>query len=241
MKFKIIIAAIIVISASIASAQTAQEAAKDIKFDKKKTSYTVGYRMGLEFAGRKGTEFELDINEAIKGMRDAAAKKDPTVSKEDMVLNFQNYEKKLKLKQLEEYKKLADKNKKRSDDFLKKNSRKKGIKELSSGIQYRVIEDGVGKHPTMDSEVTIHYRGSLIGTDNPDNYQEFDSSFVRGEPKTFKVKDVLKGWQEVLPLMRPGAKWQVFIPPELAYGIRGQGPIGPNEVLIFDINLLDVK
>ncbi len=238
MNFKITIAAILVLTASLS---LAQNKSKTIKFDKKKTSYTVGYRMGLEFAGRKGSEFELDVNEAIKGIRDAAAKKDPSVSKEDMILNFQSYEKKLKLKQLEEYKKLADKNKKRSDDFLKQNRRKKGIKELSSGIQYRVIEDGKGKHPTLDSEVTIHYRGSLIGTDNPDNYQEFDSSFVKGEPKSFKVKDVLKGWQEILPLMRPGAKWQVFIPPELAYGVRGQGPIGPNEVLVFDINLLDVK
>lgn len=239
MNFKLLLAGIIVITAIFASAQ--DKTSKDITFDKKKTSYAYGYRIGLEFLGKKGSEFELNTDEAIKGIRDAAAKKDPAVSKEDMVLNFQAYQKKMELKQLEAYKKLAASNKKRSDDFLKANRKKKGIKELASGIQYRVIEDGSGKHPTLDDEVVIHYRGSLIGTENPDNYQEFDSSFVRGEPKTIKVGSALKGWQEILPLMKPGAKWQVFIPPELAYGIRGQRPIGPNEVLIFDINLLSIK
>ncbi|MCF6252460.1 MAG: FKBP-type peptidyl-prolyl cis-trans isomerase [Methylococcaceae bacterium] len=239
MNFKLLLAGIIVISTTFVSAQ--DKTSKDISFDKKKTSYAYGYRIGLEFASKKGSEFELTLEDAIKGMREAAAKKDPTVSKEDMVLNFQAYQKKMEMRQLEAYKKLAASNKKRSDDFLKANRKKKGIKELASGIQYRVIEDGAGKHPTMDSEVVIHYRGSLIGTENPDNYQEFDSSFVRGEPKAIKINTALKGWQEILPLMKPGAKWQVFIPPELAYGIRGQRPIGPNEILIFDINLLSIK
>jgi len=236
MNFKLILAAAIVLLATLVSAQE-----KNITFDKKKASYAIGYRMGIEFVSRQGGEFELDVDEAIKGIRDANSKKEPTVSKEDMVLNVQGYENKMKQKQFEAFKALAEKNKKRADDFLAQNRKKKGIKELSSGIQYRIIEDGVGNHPTMDSEVTIHYRGSLIGVDNVDNYQEFDSSFVRGEPKTLKVKEVLKGWQEILPLMRPGGKWQVFIPPELAYGVRGQPPIGPNEILIFDINLLDIK
>jgi FKBP-type peptidyl-prolyl cis-trans isomerase FklB len=237
MNFKLLLAGVIVISASVVSAQEETK----ITFDKNKTSYAVGYRMGIEFVGRNGGEFELNVDEAIKGIRDAYAKKEPVVSKEDMVLNFQNYENKMKQKQLEAYKALAEKNQKRSDDFLVQNRKKKGIKELASGIQYRVIEDGAGNHPTLDSEVTIHYRGSLIGMEDANNYQEFDSSFVRGVPKTLKVNSVLKGWQEILPLMRPGGKWQVFIPPELAYGVRGQPPIGPNEILIFDINLLNVK
>lgn len=236
MNLKLLIAGIVVLSTSMVSAQE-----PSTKFDKKKTSYAIGYRMGIEFYGRKDGEFELDVEEAIKGIRDANAKKDPSVSKEDMVLNFQAYENKMKQKQLEAYKALAAKNKTRSDDFLKQNRKKKGIKELASGIQYRVIEDGSGKNPTLDSEVTIHYRGSLIGTEDVNNFQEFDSSFTRGEPKTLNVKSVLKGWQEIIPMMRPGGKWQVFIPPELAYGVRGQPPIGPNEVLIFDINLLDIK
>ena len=237
MKFKLILAGAILAASTWTVAQD-----EKITFDKQKASYAVGYRMGIEFLGRSGSEFELDVEKAIQGIRDAAAKKDPTVSKEDMVLNFQNYEMKMKQKQIEAIKKLADENKKRSDGFLVENRRKKGIVELPSGIQYRIIEDGKGSKPTMDSEVTIHYRGSLLGTEDVSSYQEFDSSFVRGEPKTFKVNSVLKGWQEILPMMRPGDKWQVFLPPELAYGARGQAPvIGPNEVLIFDINLLDVK
>jgi FKBP-type peptidyl-prolyl cis-trans isomerase FklB len=238
MNFKLILVVAITIASTFASAQ---DKSKELKFDKNKTSYAMGYQIGIGLYSKSESEFALNTEEVIKGIRDAAAKKDPAISKEDMVLNFQNYEGKIKQKQFEAFKALAEKNKKRSDEFLKKNRKKKGIKELASGIQYRVIEDGAGKHPTMDSEVTIHYRGSLIGVENSDNYQEFDSSFVRGEPKSFIVKEVLKGWQEILPLMRPGGKWQVFIPPELAYGVRGQNPIGPNEVLVFDINLLDVK
>lgn len=237
MKLKLFFTAALV---AMSSTTIAQE--EKITFDKAKTSYAIGYRMGIEFLSRKGSEFDLDVEQAIKGIRDASAKKDPTISKEDMVLNFQNYERKMKQKQLAALKKLADDNKKRSDNFLVQNRKKKGIVELSSGIQYRIIEDGQGSKPTMDSEVTIHYRGSLLGNEDVTNYTEFDSSFVRGEPKTFKVNTVLKGWQEILPMMRPGDKWQVFLPPELAYGGRGQPPvIGPNEVLVFDINLLDVK
>ena len=236
MNLKLILTGAALAISSLVSAQT-----ETITFDKDKTSYAIGYRMGIEFLGRNGSDFELNVEKAIQGIRDAAAKKEPSVAKEDMVLNFQAYEQKLKQMQLDTLKKVADANRKRSDDFLLNNRKKKGIKELASGIQYRIIEDGTGKHPNMDSDVTIHYRGSLIGTDDVNNFQEFDSSFVRGEPKTFKVNSVLKGWQEVLPMMRPGDKWQVFIPPELAYGPRGQGPIGPNEILIFDINLLDVK
>ena len=233
--FKLFLAAAVLITATMASAQD-----QEITFDKKKTSYAIGYQMGIEFLGRQGSELELDVEEAIKGIRDANAKKDPTVSKEDMVLNYKNYENKMKQKQFEAYKKMAEENKKRSDDFLKENRKKKGIKELASGIQYRIIEDGTGNHPTLDSDVTIHYRGSLIGMKDVNNYREFDSSF-RGEPKSFKVNSVLKGWQEIIPLMRPGGKWQVFIPPELAYGVRGQPPIGPNEILIFDISLLSIN
>ncbi|MBL4659655.1 MAG: FKBP-type peptidyl-prolyl cis-trans isomerase [Alcanivoracaceae bacterium] len=235
LNFKLFLAVAVLITATITSAQD-----KTITFDKKKTSYAIGYQMGIEFLGRQGSEFELDVEEAINAIRDAYAKKDPAVSKEDMVLNYKSYENKMKQKQFEAYKKLAEENKKRSDNFLIDNRKKKGIKELASGIQYRIIEDGTGNHPTLDSEVTIHYRGSLIGMKDVNNYQEFDSSFVRGKPKKLKVNSVLKGWQEIIPLMRPGGKWQVFIPPELAYGVRGQPPIGPNEILIFDINLLSI-
>jgi len=136
-----------------------------------------------------------------------------------------------------EFDKLAGANKAKSQQFMAENKSKKGIVSLPSGVQYRVIEDGTGsKKPTAQSEVTVHYRGSLA------NGLEFDSSFARGEPVSFKVNTVIKGWQEALPLMRVGDHWQIFVPPELAYGDRGQPPrIGPNEALVFEIKLIEVK
>ncbi len=241
MKIRLLFLAGLMFSGFFAWGQQTEISSKDIQFDKSKTSYAMGFQLGRDLAARKGTEFELSMDEVIKGVRDAYAGKEPAYAKEDLIKNMKAFEQKMRAKQIEMFKKLAEENKKRSEQFLAQNRKKKGIKELPSGVQYRVIEEGTGKRPTADSEVTIHYRGSILGKDNFDNLREFDSSFIRGVPRTFKVSEVLKGWQEVLPLMKVGAKWQVFIPPELAYGIRGQGPIGPNEVLVFDINLLDVK
>ena len=105
---------------------------------------------------------------------------------------------------------------------------------LPSGVQYRIIEEGEGSRPGMESTVKVHYRGSKI------NGHEFDSSFARGVPEEFPVNTVLKGWQEVLPLMKTGATWQVFVPPELAFGARGNPPVGPNEALMFDLKLVEI-
>ncbi|MCB1636338.1 MAG: FKBP-type peptidyl-prolyl cis-trans isomerase, partial [Xanthomonadales bacterium] len=118
---------------------------------------------------------------------------------------------------------------------LAENRSKKGVVVLPSGIQYRVIDEGNGARPTPTSEVEVHYRGSLVSG------FEFDSSFARNQPATFKIDQVLKGWQEVLPLMRVGDQWQVFLPPEMAYGDKGPRPIGPNQALIFDIKLISIK
>jgi len=130
----------------------------------------------------------------------------------------------------------GDKAKKAGEKFLAENKKKKGVKTLKSGIQYKVIKEGKGAKPTAADSVVAHYKGTLVdGT-------EFDSSYKRGEPATFGVGQVIKGWQEVLPLMAAGSKWQVFIPSDLAYGEHGAGgSIGPNETLIFDIELLEVK
>jgi FKBP-type peptidyl-prolyl cis-trans isomerase FklB len=136
--------------------------------------------------------------------------------------------------QAEALKTLADENQKASEDFLAANLSKNGIVALPSGIQYRIIEEGEGARPNMDSTVKVHYRGSKT------NGLEFDSSFARGVPEEFQVNSVLKGWQEVLPLMKTGATWQIFVPPELAFGQRGNPPVGPNEALIFDLKLIEV-
>ena len=130
----------------------------------------------------------------------------------------------------------AEANKKKGEDFLAANAKKEGVKTLPSGLQYVVLKEGTGKKPQATDEVEVHYHGTLIdGT-------VFDSSVDRGEPASFPVNRVIAGWTESLQLMKEGAKWRVFIPSKLAYRQRGAPPkIGPNETLIFEIELLHVK
>ncbi len=123
----------------------------------------------------------------------------------------------------------------RSEEFLKENAKKEGVKTLPDGLQYKVLKEGAGKTPSGSDVVSVHYRGTLVdGT-------EFDSSYKRGQPIEFPVNGVIKGWTEALQLMKEGSKWMLFIPSKLAYGERGVGPIGPNEALIFEVELLKVK
>ena len=134
-------------------------------------------------------------------------------------------------------KETGEANKKQGEAFLAENKKKEGVVTLPDGLEYRVIKAGSGKTPQVADTVTVHYRGTLIdGT-------EFDSSYSRGGPATFQVNRVIPGWREVLPLMQEGAEWQVFIPPELAYGERGMrgSKIGPHATLIFDIQLISVQ
>ena len=129
----------------------------------------------------------------------------------------------------------AEKNKKEGEAFLAANKKKPGVVALPSGLQYKVLKEGTGKSPKATDMVTVHYRGTLIdGT-------EFDSSYSRNEPATFEVGQIIPGWVEALQLMKAGAKWQLFIPSELAYGEQGAGPqIGPNSVLLFEVELLSI-
>ncbi len=132
---------------------------------------------------------------------------------------------------------LADRNQKEGDAFLAANAKKPGVKTLPSGLQYLVIKEGTGKRPAATDAVTVHYRGTLI-----DGTTEFDSSYKRGQPATFPLNQVIKGWTEGVQLMKEGAKYKFFIPPHLAYGPRGAGNIiGPNETLIFEVELLSVQ
>ncbi|WP_223787775.1 FKBP-type peptidyl-prolyl cis-trans isomerase [Marinicella meishanensis] len=226
-----------------AMAQNEQAVPKssDIQFDKAAASYAIGYRMGLQAAGREGSDFELDIEQAVKGLRDAATKKEPSVDREVMTAEYGKYQQKLQLFQREGFMEMATDNQKRSDEFLAQNRGKNGIKELASGIQYRVIETGAGRNASLDDKVKVHYSGKLIGTEVFDNYQEFDSTYKNGQPLEMDMTKIgMPGWREIIPMMKAGDKWQVFLPPEMAYGVQGQGPIGPNEVLVFDVHLLEI-
>jgi FKBP-type peptidyl-prolyl cis-trans isomerase len=124
----------------------------------------------------------------------------------------------------------------KGEAFLAENAKKEGVKVLPSGLQYKVIKEGTGKQPKKTDTVSVHYKGTLI------DGREFDSSYKRGEPAEFGVTQVIKGWTEVLQLMKEGAKYEVYIPWQLAYGAQGAGGlIGPNETLVFEIELLKVK
>jgi FKBP-type peptidyl-prolyl cis-trans isomerase FklB len=200
------------------------------KTEKEKLSYTIGHQIGQ---GLKQDGFDIDpavvgqaIGDVMKGAKPAL-----TVADMQAVLMASRE------KRLQARKALADKNLKAGQEFLAANKSKKDVVTLPSGLQYKVVKAGAGDKPRPEDTVTVHYHGTLIGG------TVFDSSVARGQPATFPVKGVIKGWQEVLPLMPTGSKWQVVIPAELAYGPNGApgGKIGPNEVLIFDIELIGIK
>ena len=199
------------------------------KTDKQKFSYTAGYQIGQNL---KRQNLDLDSKTFSQGVQDAISDAKPRLKTEEMQAAVQSQQK----KDMEKKEVLMNKNLEAGQAFLEANKKKDGVIALPSGLQYKVITEGKGKQPKSTDSVVAHYRGTLI------NGTEFDSSYKRNEPATFPVAGVIKGWQEALPLMKEGSKWQVFIPADLAYGPRGAGAaIGPNEALIFDIELLSVK
>ena len=207
-------------------------AAQDTTTEKGKLSYAIGFEIGSDFIDKK---MDVDVATVIRGIQDGVAKRQPAVPVDQMRAAVEKVRQELVGVVQTKMEQAARENKSKSDKFMAENKIKKGIVVLPSGNQYRVIEEGTGKRPLKNSEVTVHYRGSLTSG------QELDSSFVRGVPAKFKVDAVLKGWQEILPMMKVGDHWQLFLPPEQAYGLRGNGPIGPNEALVFEIKLIDVK
>ena len=217
------------VAISFAVTAFGKEPATGLKTDKQKFSYTVGFQLGQNL---KRQNLELDPKIVAQGIQHALTGIAPKMSEADMRATVVAYQQKEQAKVAA----LAKKNLEASRAFLEANKKKPGVVTLPSGLQYKIITEGTGKHPKLTDTVVAHYRGTLI------NGTEFDSSYKRNQPATFPVEGVIKGWQEALPLMREGAKWQVYIPPELAYGEHGAGSaIGPNEALIFDIELLSVK
>ncbi len=204
--------------------------AQDTTSEKGKLSYAIGYQIGKDFSDRK---MDVDVNTVIRALQDAYGKRTPAISEEKMREILTAFQSKMMTEAKAEYDKVAATNKASATRFMGENKTKKGIVVLPSGLQYRVIEEGTGKQVAPTAEVTVHYRGSLS------DGLEFDSSFARGEPVKFKVNEVIKGWQEALSRMKVGDHWQIFLPPDLAYGDRGQPPrIGPNQALVFDIKVI---
>jgi FKBP-type peptidyl-prolyl cis-trans isomerase FklB len=205
--------------------------AQDVNTEKGKLSYAVGWDIGADIA-RRSTEF--DVESLISAIRDVVAEKEPKVDSEEMRTLLTALQEKVRAEQVEQFRILSEENQVASEAFLTANKTKTGIVALPSGVQYRIIEEGDGARPGLESKVTVHYRGSKM------DGREFDSSFARGTPEEFTVNAVLKGWQEVLPLMKAGSTWQIFVPPELAFGARGNPPVGPNEALMFDLKLVEI-
>jgi FKBP-type peptidyl-prolyl cis-trans isomerase FklB len=205
--------------------------AQDVTSEKGKLSYAVGWDIGQDIA-RRSTEF--DVESLIAAIRDTVASRDPQVAPEEMTALMTALQQKVRQEQVEAFQALAEENQAASEAFLEANKTKTGIVVMPSGVQYRIIEEGDGARPGMDTTVKVHYRGSKM------DGREFDSSFARGVPEEFVVNAVLQGWQEVLPLMKNGSTWQIFVPPELAFGQRGNPPVGPNEALMFDLKLVEI-
>ena len=204
-----------------------------LKTQKDKVSYSIGMDIGMTLKNQS-----IDVDPAIlaRGIRDSLTGQKPLMAEQEISETITTFRKEMTAKQQEAMKQVAEKNKKEGEAFLAENKKKDGVKTLPSGLQYKVIKAGKGKKPKATDTVTVDYRGTLIdGT-------EFDSSYNRGTPATFAVNGVIPGWTEALQLMEEGAKWQLFVPSNLAYGERGAGgQIGPNATLIFEVQLISIQ
>lgn len=222
----------LVLAGILVAAVTTSVQAQNLESEEGKLGYSIGYEFGAEL---RSYDINLDLEAVFQAVRDAYSGREPTLEIAEMRQVMTALQEKLRQERVQAFQAMAEENQSRADRFMTENSGKTGIVSLPSGVQYRVIEEGDGARPGMEDVVTVHYRGSKI------DGREFDSSFRRGVPAVFQVNSVIEGWQEVLPLMREGAMWQVFLPPELAFGLRGDPPmIGPNEALQFDLRLVKI-
>lgn len=203
-----------------------------LKDQKDKISYIIGMDIG---GNLKKQSIEVDPDLLMRGLKDGLTGNKPLMEQAEMQSVMNAFKQDMAKKMAEDTKKKAEKNKKEGEAFLEENKKKEGVKVTASGLQYKVITEGAGKTPKENDSVTVNYRGTFVdGT-------EFDSSYKRGQPATFPVKGVIKGWTEALQLMKEGSKWQLFIPSQLAYGESAPPQIGPNATLIFEVELISVK
>ena len=205
------------------------DAAVALGSDSQKASYSIGYSMAANVRREFGDDMDLAAFQA--GVTDQLGGADSQVSEADANAALQA----LVASRQAAQEAAATENSSVGEAFLAENGQREGVVTLPSGLQYEVLTDAEGPKPSASDRVTTHYRGTLIdGT-------QFDSSYDRGEPATFPLNGVIAGWTEALQLMSPGAKWRLYIPPELAYGARAQGPIPANSTLIFDVELIEIN
>ncbi len=201
--------------------------------EKEKISYSIGLSLGRNFT-QQG--IDIDLKTFAKGVEDALKGVKPLLTDQEIREVMTNLQKSMAAKKEKQAQQASGKNQVEGKKFLEENKKRKGVITLASGLQYEIIRPGTGPVPKATDTVVTNYEGKLI------NGTVFDSSYKRGQPATFPVNGVIKGWVEALQLMKTGAKWKLYIPSDLAYGERSAGPlIGPNSTLIFDIELLEIK
>ncbi len=216
-----------------ASSKAAAAPAAPLATDKEKFSYALGMNIAK---GMKLQNIDVDLEILMRGLRDAHTGAPTQMTVQEMGDTLNRRQQEMQAKAQEQQRLAGEKNKREGEAFLAQNKARPGVVTLPSGLQYEVITEGTGPTPKATDMVTTHYRGTLIdGT-------EFDSSYKRGEPVTFSVGGVIKGWTEALQLMKVGSKWKLYIPSELAYGAQQRGQhITPNSTLLFEIELLAIK
>jgi len=227
---------LLILGVVLLAAQVSAEEMLILKTQKEKVSYSFGVEAAKNF---KQQGIEVDAALFIKGFQDGLSggkllMSDDEIATTKAAVQTELWEKRTQLMRART--KDAEQNGKEGETFLAENRLKKGVVTLPSGLQYKVLKAGGGRKPTEADTVECHYRGTFVdGT-------EFNSSYRKGQPGTFKITGLIRGWKEALQLMPVGSKWQLFIPPQLAYGMRGMGnQIGPNTTLIFEIELLGIK
>jgi FKBP-type peptidyl-prolyl cis-trans isomerase len=220
-------AATVVQAQEVKPAQPA-EAPATTKVPMDKVSYFIGRNFGEQF---KGQGIAIDITALTEGIKSGLAGEKPKFTQEELMAAMQAFENSMREKEAAR----GNEAKTAGVKFLADNSKKKGITTTASGLQYEVIKAGDGPKPAATDRVNVHYHGTLL------DGKVFDSSVERGQPITFGVQEVIKGWTEALQLMPVGSKWRIYIPSDLAYGEQGAGgDIGPNEALVFEVELLGI-
>jgi FKBP-type peptidyl-prolyl cis-trans isomerase FklB len=205
-----------------------------LKTQKDKASYALGMKIGGDLR-RQGVNVAVDPAVVGRGLRDALGGSKTLLTEDEERAALTQLQTQVRGQQEAKAHEAGGTARKEGDAFLAVNKGKEGVTALPDGLQYKVLTPGSGPKPTANDTVTVNYRGTLL------NGKEFDSSYKRGQPATFPVGGVIKGWTEALQLMPVGSKWQLFIPADLAYGDRGAGgDIGPGETLIFEVELLSI-
>jgi FKBP-type peptidyl-prolyl cis-trans isomerase FklB len=199
-----------------------------LKDEKDRINYSVGYQIGGDFQ-RQGVELNPEM--LVQGIRDALGEIQPLMTEEEMRTTLVDLKKKIVTEEEKQRKARVEKFREEGRKFLVENAGKEGVVTLPSGLQYKVLQEGTGKKPTLKDTVTVNYRGTKVdGTD-------FDSSYKDGKPATFPLSNVIPGWQEALPMMKEGARWKLFLPPKLAFGDKG--PL-EDQTVVYEIELISV-